>query len=77
MNYLRFNSQGVLLFTFFEKEYIITGFDDWDTAVVDIKQNPEYHPDHMSFQCSSSIDFPEESTDDQELIDLCYAIRNN
>lgn len=75
MDYLTF-TDGVLKFTYNEKDYTITSIDDWEAAVADIKTDPNYTEGSTSFMCSSSIDFPEESTDNQELIDLCYAIRS-
>ena len=76
MNYLRFKSDGKLVLTFFEKDYVINSIDDWDAAVEDIHQNPMYDIDpHLI--CSSSIDFPEDETDDEDLIKLCYAVRGN
>jgi hypothetical protein len=75
MNYLRFNSQGELLFTYREKDYTINTIHDWEVAMLDILgDDPDQELE--SFQCSSSIDFPEEYTDDQELIELCYRIRS-
>jgi len=75
MDYLRFTSHNVLLFTYNDKDYTINSIKDWEEAVKDIQAHPDYVK--SSFMCSSSIDFPEESTDNQELIDLCYAIRSN
>lgn len=77
MDYLRFTSDDTLLFTYNDKDYTITSLDDWEAVVADIKTDPNYTEGSTSFMCSSSIDFPEESTDNQELIDLCYAIRNS
>ena len=75
MNYLRFEGKASqLLFTYNEKDYVITSKQDWAAAVEDIRSNPD-HVD-QSFQCSSSIDFPEEYTTDKDLIELCYAIRS-
>lgn len=75
MNYLRFQGKDdQLLFTYNETDYVITGFDDWDAAVADIQSQPNYTPE--SFMCSSSIDFPEEYTDNEELLAICDAVRN-
>lgn len=75
MNYLRFTGENdTLLFTYNDKDYVITSKADWAAAVDDIRSTPNHTP--QSFQCSSSIDFPEDSTDDKELIELCYAIRS-
>lgn len=77
MNYLRFKGvDNVLTLTFFDKDYIISTIDDWDTAVEEIRTNPLYEID-QSLYCSSDIDFPEECTDDEDLIRLCYAVRGN
>jgi len=76
MDYLRFQSDETLLFTYNDKEYIIASISDWEAAVADLKTHPNYTEGNTSFMCSSSIDFPEDETDNQELIDLCYAIRN-
>lgn len=74
MNYLRFvGKANQLQFRYNDKEYIITSFEDWNAAIKDIKSAPNYTP--QSFQCSSSIDWPEDETDNKELIELCYAIR--
>ena len=76
MNYLRFEGKNnTLLFTYNEKDYTITSLDDWDAAVKDIVLNPDYTP--QSFICSSSIDFPEEYTDNQDLITICESVRNS
>jgi hypothetical protein len=75
MNYLRFNSQGELLFTYREKDYTINTIHDWEVAMLDILgDDPDQELE--SFQCSSSIDWPEDETDDEDLIKLCYAIRS-
>lgn len=75
MNYLRFQGKDdQLLFTYNEKDYVITGLDDWVAAVTDIQAQPDYEP--ASFMCSSSIDFPEEYTDNEELLAICDAVRN-
>lgn len=75
MNYLRFTVvDNALLFTYDSKDYTIHNIAEWETAVEDILLRTNNQP--QSFQCSSSIDFPEEYTDDQELIELCYRIRS-
>lgn len=75
MNYLRFEGKdSQLLFTYGGKDYIITSVKDWQDMVETIHSIPDHTP--QSFQCSSSIDFPEEYTDDKELIELCYDIRS-
>jgi len=76
MDYLRFTGEDTLLFTYNEKDYVITSIDDWEAAVADIKSHPNYTEGSTSFMCSSSIDFPDEYTNNQELIDLCFAIRS-
>ncbi len=73
MNYLRF-SAGELLFTYNDKEYTINNSADWTEAIEDIVSMSDGQPD--GFMCSSSIDFPEDETDNQELIDICYAVRS-
>jgi len=75
MNYLRFTGEDdQLLFTYGGKDYVIKSRKDWLEVVEYIHSIPEHTP--QSFQCSSSIDFPEEYTDDKELIELCYDIRS-
>lgn len=75
MNYLRFaGADNVLTLTFFGKDYVINSLDDWEEAVNEIKDDPRYQYDN-DLMCSSDIDFPEECTDNAELIDLCYAVR--
>ncbi len=74
MDYLRFTTDGTLLFTYNDKDYTITSLEDWHAAVADIKANPDYTP--TSFMCSSSIDFPEEYTDNEDLLAICDAVRN-
>lgn len=75
MNYLRFvGKANQLQFRYDDKEYIITSFEDWNAAIATIKSAPNYTP--QSFQCASGIDWPEDETNDAELIELCYAIRS-
>jgi hypothetical protein len=75
MNYLRFQvKDDKLLFTYNGKDYVINSKKDWADAVEDIRSDPDH--ELQSFQCSSSVDFPEEYTDNQDLIELCYAIRS-
>lgn len=75
MNYLRFTGKDdQLLFTYNDKDYVITSISDWKAAVEDIQSQPNYTP--QSFMCSSSVDFPEEYTDNEELIAICDAVRN-
>jgi len=75
MNYLKFTGAGVLLLTADDgTDYEIGSGADWLAATEDITKNPNYSPTLIS---SSSVDFPEEYTDNKELINLCYAIRSN
>lgn len=75
MNYLRFTGEDdTLLFTYDDKDYVIASLDDWEAAVADIQSHPDYEP--TSFMCSSSIDFPEEYTDNKDLLAICNAVRN-
>ena len=76
MNYLKFNSDGTLQLTFYEKEYTISNLDEWYAARDEIVENPLFKVD-CSLMCSSSIDFPEEYTDDPDLIAICDAVRGN
>jgi len=76
MDYLCFTSDNSLLFTYDNKDYIISSIDDWKAAVADIKSKPTYVKGATNFMCSSSIDFPKEYTDDEDLINLCIAICN-
>jgi hypothetical protein len=76
MNYLKFNSAGVLELTMFEKEYVISNLEEWYAARDEIVANPLFKVD-CSLMCSSSIDFPEDCTDDEDLIAICDAVRGN
>ena len=75
MNYMKFNSDGNISLTMFGKEYIIANLDEWYSARDEIVAH-EHFPEHADLLCSSSIDFPEEYTDDEDLIAICDAVRN-
>ncbi len=75
MDYLRFTTDGNLLFTYNDKDYTITTLEEWNATVLDIiMSNPDF--ERQSFICSSSIDFPEEYTDNPDLIAICDRVRN-
>lgn len=76
MNYLKFNGHAHLQLTMFDKEYIISNLDEWYAARDEIVENPLF-PEHSQLMCSSSIDFPEEYTEDEDLIAICNAVRGN
>ena len=76
MNYMKFNNDGHIHLTMFEKEYVISSMDEWEDACADITKNPLF-PEHSSLMCSSSIDFPRDETDDEDIIAICNAVRGN
>ncbi len=74
MNYLKFTSDGNLLLTFYGKDYTISTLEEWDAASAEIAAHELYPIDH-TLMCSSSIDFPDEYTNDEVLIAICDAVR--
>jgi hypothetical protein len=60
----------------FGKEYIISNLDEWHAARDEIVAH-ELFPEHGELICSSSIDWPRDETDDEDLIAICNAVRGN
>lgn len=76
MNYLKFTDDGKLSLTYWEKEYIIGDMDEWRAARDEIVAHKMFEHD-STLICSSDIDFPEDCTDDEDLIAICDAVRGN